>query len=479
MKSLYKYLMIAVFASSLAACNKLLDVKPIAWISSDSYWNTEGDVLGYMTGIYSELRGLMNSTYHFEDRGDHFVVGLEGPGSDAWQQVLNDANAPSWLDHYNLIHHTNLVIKYAPEINFSNQNTKNRVIAEAYFVRSYVYFLLTKSWGKVPLVVEPTESDNDPLPARANTEVVMNQILSDVNQAIGLFPEAGFVHKSKASKPAAYALKANAFLWKAKVQNGGTASLDSALAAVDLAKAQTSLVDDFGSIFSSANKNNAEIIFSLHFQRDERADHYGSRLKPRDIFLNPAVNKEALAYARSGARSTYAPSAQLMNAFAANDKRRDISFIRAIDANNNVIGVFDNKFRGTYYADADDRFYDDNIIVYRHADMVLLKAEILAAKNLPNDAVTELNLVRNRAGIGNYPGATDKTSVEKEILNERGRELFLELKRWHDLLRFHYAGTIDIYDVVPKLNGLNTPLYFPIRGTWIDLNGNLEQTDGY
>ncbi len=479
MKTSYKFFAVLMLASALGACTKLLEVRPISSISSASYWNSEGDVLGYMTGMYSDLRGLMNSTYHFEDRADHLVVGLEGPGSDAWEQNLNDANAPSWVDHYNLIHHANLVLKYGPEIQFGNENNKRRVLAEAHFMRAYVYFLLTKSWGKVPVIVNPTESDNEPLPARAPVDEVMNLIISDVNHAIGLFPEAGFVHKSKSSKPAAYALKANAYLWKAKVQNGGTASLDSALAAVDKAKEFTSLATDFASIFSSATKNNQEVIFSIHFQRDERSDHYGSRLKPRDIFINSAANKDQLPYANLGARSTYAPSTILQNSFAANDRRRDLSFIRAVETGGNVIGVFDNKFRGTFYTDALDRIFDDNIIIYRHADMILLKAEILAALNNPGDAVTELNLVRNRAGIGNYTGATDKLSVEREILNERGRELYLELKRWHDLVRFHYGGTIDIYAAVPKLNGLTIPLYFPIRATWIDLNSNLEQTEGY
>lgn len=479
MNNLYKILIALVVTVSLGACNKLLDKKPISSISTASYWNSEGDVIGYMTGVYNDFRALMNSTYHFEDRADYLDVGLEGPASDAHLQNLNDANAPTWVNHYNLIHHTNLILKYGPEIHFANQNDKNRVLAEAYFVRAYTYFLLTKSWGNVPIVLNPTESDNEPMPARSAKEEVMSLILTDVNHAIALFPEAGFIHKSRISKPASYALKADAFMWKSKVMNGGETSLDSALVAIDKAKELTSLVSDFASIFSTSSKNNAEIILSLHFQRDERSDHYGSRFKPRDIFVNTAVNKDLLAFAKVGSRSVYTPTTAFQNSFASNDKRKDVSFIRATESNGNLIGVFDNKFRGTFYADAGDRFFDDNIILYRHADMLLLKAEALAGKSQINAAVQELNLVRNRAGIGNYSGAMTKDAVELEILRERGKELFIELKRWHDLVRFHYGGTINIYDVVPKLNGLNIPLYFPIRATWIDLNSNLVQTEGY
>ena len=52
-------------------------------------------------------------------------------------------------------------------------------------------------------------------------------------------------------------------------------------------------------------------------------------------------------------------------------------------------------------------------------------------------------------------------------------------QRWPDLLRFHAAGTINVYNEVPNLNGKNVPLYFPIPKTQIDLNPNLVQTDGY
>jgi hypothetical protein len=41
----------------------------------------------------------------------------------------------------------------------------------------------------------------------------------------------------------------------------------------------------------------------------------------------------------------------------------------------------------------------------------------------------------------NYTGPQDKISVEKEILDEGKRELFNELKRWNDLVRFHKGGS--------------------------------------
>jgi len=62
--------------------------------------------------------------------------------------------------------------------------------------------------------------------------------------------------------------------------------------------------------------------------------------------------------------------------------------------------------------------------------------------------------------------------------------LYLERKRWPDLLRFHFGGTIDVYEFVPNLksradDGIRVPLYLAIPLRDIDINPNLEQTEGY
>jgi hypothetical protein len=464
-----------------AACDKVLDVDPVSDITNEGYWKSSGDVTGYLTGIYAQMREAFNDTYYLEDRGDAFVAGLEGGMSNAWQQNLNDANAPSWKAFYNLVHHCNLLLKYTPGISFPVQADKDRALAEAYFIRAYTYFWLIRSWGDVPLVLEPTENgSNPPQPSRAPMADVMRQILQDVDAALALFPESGFINKSRASKPACYTLKADALLWKAKVLKGGNQDLEAALAAL-LEVEKTSgltLLDNFSQVFATINRNNNEVILSIHFQKDEKNGMYAKQLKPRDIFVQNAVNKNDIAYAKNGARSQYMPSSRIEALFDENpdDKRKNASIIKAIDPAGNIIGAFDNKYRGTRDG---EWYYDSDIILYRLGEVFLLEAETLAALNRPGEAVAALNKVRMRAGTGGYEGATDKTSVEKEILNERFRELWLEQKRWPDLLRFHFSGVIDVYSEVPNLKGKRTPLYFPIPKSQIDLNPHLQQTQGY
>ncbi|HEX5553834.1 MAG TPA: RagB/SusD family nutrient uptake outer membrane protein [Chitinophagaceae bacterium] len=464
-----------------AGCNKVLDVKTVSSITNANYWKAEGDVTGYLTGIYTKFRSVMNTTYYLEDRGDSYVPGLEVGVSNAWLQNLTNSTAPNWVSFYNLIHHCNLLLKYGKQIPFSSQQDKDRVFAETYFIRAFTYFTLLRSWGDVPLVLEPTESGDQPMVGRSPATTVMQQVLKDVDEAIALFPENGFINKSRASKPACYALKADAFLWKAKVLKGGNADLDSTLMAISKVQSTVGLAleSDFSQIFSTANRNGKEIVFSIHFLRDEESGMYARGLKARDIFVNTAKNKADIPYAKNGARSNYAPSPKLISLFDenANDQRKAASVVTAISATGGVIGVFGNKFRGTLYSD--DRYFDNDIIVYRLGGLILMKAEALAALDRIPDAITALNQIRVRAHIGDYAGAMDKKTVEKAILDERFRELWNEQKRWPDLVRFNAEGIIDVYQEVPNLEGKHTPLYFPIPLTQIDINPKLKQTEGY
>ena len=69
--------------------------------------------------------------------------------------------------------------------------------------------------------------------------------------------------------------------------------------------------------------------------------------------------------------------------------------------------------------------------------------------------------------------------MQRAILDMRFLELCCVLKRWPDRMRAHGAGTINVYNEVPNLNGKSTPLYFPITLNMRDYNENLTQTEGY
>ena len=263
-----KSILLGISLFLLHSCN-LLNVDTVSSITGDGYWNTKGDVESYLIGIYTKLRDTSNSTLHFEDRGDAFTTGLEGGPSNLWAQNLTSQNGYGWSSYYSVIQHCNMLLKYTPGISFGVESDKNRLLAEAYCIRGYMYFCVARIWGDAPIELEPTESSNKPKLAREPAEQVLERALSDVNAAINLFPEESYTNgKGRASKPACYALKADILLWKAKVLNGSEQDLKDVITYADLASKGLSFEDNFADIYGT--KYGKEVIWTIHFEIYEK-----------------------------------------------------------------------------------------------------------------------------------------------------------------------------------------------------------------
>ena len=484
----YKLIYSAALFLFLLGCDDALEVDIRSEIVAEGFPATGEAAQALLTGAYQGLKDDINTTEYSIDRSDEFEVGKIGTVTDSWAQNLNAGNGPSWASYYSNLYNINLLLARVDDLSFSTEAIRNQIKAEGLFLRAFYYFYMTKIWGDVPLVLEPVSSADAEVVGRAPAAQVMAQINTDIDAAIGLFPSDGFTDKERASKPAAYALKADAKMWSGKVLGGGTADFDAALAAIAMIEsAGASLIqDDFAAIFSAENRNNVEIIFALHNSRDEYDPHFARFSTPRaDIDFNTELSPEVPTTITFDARHNYAPSERIRSLFDnPDDVRRDVTFVPMLQADGDdanaepdTSSYSQNKFRGQVFDGI--RQYTDDIIVYRWADMLLLRAEAYAAKNETAQALQALNQVRNRAGIGDYAGATDQTSVNRAILDERGRELFLEQKRWWDLRRFDADGTIDVYTFVPNLVGKDTPLYWPVSQSVIALNEEVEQTPGY
>ena len=482
MKKTTLYILLLTILSWVGtSCQRILEVKPRSQITNQVFWQNEGDFSAYIVGIYQRFRGHANELAFGEDRSESFVQGSLPRFSAYWSQVINAGNSRDWTAFYGTIGHVNLMLSEMEKFPFTNEANKKRIQAEALCIRAYLYFHMARIWGDVPLVLQPIVDENVPLVARTPVADVFKQVYADLDQAISLFPEAGYVDKNRLSKPAAYAIKADAKLWTAKVLGTGTPDLNDALTAIaEVEKSGVSLLPSFRNIFVSTNKKNAEIIFSLYFNRNETgSDMYARSALPLANYSGTATNAADLPLVKEpgNAQAGYAASPEirvLMDKYPG-DTRRDVNYIWELQGTKQLI-AWPNKFRGTLYAE--DRLADDDVILYRLADLLLLKAEALAALGRSAESLVELNKVRKRAGIADFT-ATDKKTLEKEILDERARELFYENKRWWDLVRFHKGGTINVYDVVPNLKGKTTPLYWPVATRVLSLNNQIKQTEGY
>lgn len=489
MKNIITISILSIGLLALTGCDKLLEVDPQSTITEETYWQNEGDFEPYVTGIYTYMRSFANNITYGTERGEELVSALNSRFGVAWSQTISPSSgAINYNDWYKAIGHCNLLLEKIKGFAFaSNPDTRKRIIAETYSLRAYCYFHLTRIIGDAPLMLQAVVDENVPLLPRSSAADVVKQIRKDLDSAINLFSSmSNFNAKTYPSKyrfayGSAQALKADVCLWSGKVTGGGDAAFNDAITAINEVEASgVTLNTDFKNVTGVRAGANSEVILAAYFLRDESGTNYALNALPYLLGVQGALNLDSLPWVAAvgngqGAYQISPKSKALFDAFP-NDKRRPYTWITERQSSGPKISWI-TKYPGTKYPD--DRISDNDILIYRLSDIFLLKAEAYAALNNTSDAITYLNKVRARTGNGDYTGATDKVTVEKEILNERGRELFFENKRWFDLVRFHKGGTINVYTYVPNLVGKTTPLFWPLNTTVLANNNQLIQTDGY
>lgn len=129
------------------------------------------------------------------------------------------------------------------------------------------------------------------------------------------------------------------------------------------------------------------------------------------------------------------------------------------------------KYEVDRTAYSDGRMPDNDIVLYRYADVMLMKAEAKVRNG--ESGYEELNAVRNRVGMPSLPATLDN------ILNERLLELVWEGWRRQDMIRFGtYNKPYDIH-IPSEADKKGYTTVFPIPGKARELNPNLEQNPGY
>jgi len=468
-------------------CKKILEVTPQSSITEQTYFKNEGDFDPYVTGIYTFMRSFANNITYGTERSEELISGSNSRFTVAWSQIITPASgAINYNDWYKAIGHCNLLLDRIKPFAFSSADTKKRILAETYCLRAYCFFHLTRIIGDAPLMLQAITDENVPLLARSPATEVMKQIQLDIDTALivfksmSTFSATSYPSKYRFAYGSAQALKADAKLWSAKVLGGGTSDFNDAITALtEVESTGVSLNTDFKNVSGIRAATNTEDILAAYFQRDEAGANYGLNALPFLTIVQGALNLDSIPYVKASGngQGAYQISAKSKALFTTSgDKRIPYTWITERQSSGPKISWI-TKYPGSVYTD--DRISDNDIIIYRLADIFLMKAEAYAALNNTTQAIIYLQKVRTRAGTGTYSGATDKASVEKEILDERGREFYFENKRWYDLVKFHYGGTINVYTYVPNLVGKTTPLFWPLNTTVLANNSKLKQTDGY
>lgn len=445
MKPIHKSI-VGLVLLSLSGCGKFLELAPKSQGQIATSYETASDINYALMGGYDAIQQRPYVTAQWitgEVISDNTEAASNATSNDiqfnAFTFASNNSHVSSmWQGAYTGIGRVNLILDRIAPIQM-DATLKNQYKGEALFLRAYNYFNLVRAFGKVPLITRGVD----------NLEVVdatfgygleeipklYTQIISDLTEAGKLLP----VSYAGANAGRATQWAAKALLGKAYLQNRQFKEAEPILKEV-IDKSGRSLLPNFADNFTSTRKNSQESLFEIQYL----SGGIGEGSPFPDAWLPQGSGTFLVGAGSNGGQGTNLPTKDLQTAFADPlDKRRDATIGTSYlnTSNNRVINIlFGRKYTSQVAAALDG---NDNFIVLRYADVLLMYAEAVNENNQgpTADAYKAINDVRTRAGVAALKDLT-YARFKDALLLERRLELAFENQRWYDLIRFGRAEQV-------------------------------------
>lgn len=493
-------------ATSLASCKKQLEeVVPQDAISTQLALTDANATQTLYIGVYSRLRSFNGTLFNLgEMRSDIWADGLFTESADPTSQQLythniSALNVPfaNWGGFYNLIYQINNAIYVLPKSPVAEPN-QSRWLSEMYGLRAYVYYTMLKTWGPVPISIEPVvtiKNAAETYKARSSEADVMKQIKSDIDRSLQLAGNSNsFAAGNRVfwNRVSTLLLKGDVYLWSGTNMGGGNADFTIAKTALQEVKnaegATLRLNTNYADNFDPARKSgNPEIIFALNYESGQATQgSFGiftingvqSSSYSFEAAATPTVNT-VYPYV-NGANRVGMNQAMITRLTAGAADQRVTNSIRVLNsaaAPFPVRGVLLSKWLGS--VSGTSQVYNNDFPIYRYADLLLLLAE--AKAKLGEDPSAEITAIRQRAYGSGAPIFVNGgiTANMNAILEEYLREFIGEGKRWWALRR---AGDAYVYaNIRSSYLSASTAakLLLPISTSMINNDPLLTQTKGY
>lgn len=488
----YNRLFLVVLLSLTVSCEDFLEKNLQGQLTQESFPVSASDALLATNACYATLRNssfssglfpltdiMSDDAYKGSNPGDQAAV--IGPYDNFTFTTSGNELSSWWAALYEGVKRTNVVLVNVPAINM-DEELKNRYLGEASFLRALFYFDLVRAWGGVPLIT----GLNPPLAlARAPKEDIYDLIKTDLRFSIAHLTEKSELETEelgRATTGAAKALLAKVFLFEDNFDSCEYYALQV------IASTEYGLEPVFTDASSINGEHGIESVFEVGAQGVEAAtgNQYANVQGVRGTpnrgwgFNRPSLDLRALFEAGDPRlKGTIIDLGDVLDGItiAGDGTTPDITE----DGEGNVIEIeCYNRKVWTPGTTVPPQFGHNRRII-RYADVLLMAAEALNENDKPAQALTYLNLVRERAREGNNSilpdiTTTDKNQLRDAILLERRMELALEGQRFWDLVRTGKAA-----EVLGPL-GFETGKHelFPIPQNEIDLSqGALTQNPNW
>lgn len=443
--------------------DSFFDLEPASSVTIDKVYKTASDYNVAVIGCYAKLQSQVNFyTECCEYRSDNLSLGAPTAGTQDRYDIDHFTEKPSngilssyWANFNNNVYRCNLLLDQIDGANFA-ENLKKQYKGEAMFIRALNYFNMYRIWGGVPATKHVVSAAEALKVARYSDEQMFDLIAGDLKEIVdnNYLPETySSADMGRATSGAAKALLGKVYLTFHK----WTEAKD--ILSQLIGKYQ--LVSPIAQVFNVDNKNNNEIIFAVHFNKEIEGEGH------------------SYWYNLTNASDDTNQTSSLLNTFPTGDARKDLITYVQVEKNVRLMNKFYDTKSPTFKTVGNDQ------ILLRYADVLLMYAEALNEIQYDTSegslALKYLNAVRQRAGISNLTAKQLPTQEKfrKGILVERQREFPYEGQRWFDLVRMGFAKS------VMAENGVEIKDYqllFPIPQQEIEKVGDksiLWQNPGY
>ena len=421
-----------------------------------------------------------------------------------------------WNRFYKYLSRISLSLDMLAVADQDNATIQQRT-AEMKFLRAYGHFQLKRLFKKIPFVNKPNMEEDD-YNNLSNTEYSNDegwqQIINDLEDAYAVLPDVQ-AEKGRPTKAACAAFLAKVYLYKAYRQDDANSNQVTAINEADLQKvieytaptiyANYGLETDLHNNFRPEEQyeNGKESLWAIQYSKNDGTVYGNLNFSYRLIV--PCIPK-----VHDAGCDFYKPSINLVNAYRTNSdglpaldgspaEDYTVGSSQTVDPRLFVtVGVpgtpymFNTNFMmdktntwsrsgGTYgyfvslKQNVDPALTDSylfvcdnqwassmNRVVFRYADVLLMRAEAMAQTGNTAQAIALVNQVRTRAAdmarnsivanypnkygvhyaIGKYNGTYSKDEAMKIVKMERRLELAMESERFFDLVRWGDAATV-------------------------------------
>ncbi len=523
--------LITMFGSAalLISCKKDLDLQPMNTNFSDIQYSTPAgykQVLAKVYGSYSLVSSVGVGT------SDVNVPGIDDAGTTdfvrAWwnmQELTTDNAICAWNDAVLQSFHTiswtsnnkyinALYARSLFQITVCNEFIRNSTDdklnstgfpasdledirhyrAEVRFLRAFQYWVLMDAFGNPPFITE-----NDPIgkfiPPQIKRADLFNYIETELTEIQPDLMDPRTNEYARADKAAAWALLARMYL-NAKTYNGTDRYTDAITNSLKVINAGYTLKTNYKTLFMSDNNlNNPEVILPIAYDAVQSQNYGGTTFLTCSTHGTIPADNQAWGIPGggwSGNRSTKnLPLA--FGDYSGNNDKRALFGPGGLDIND--IGVFNDgagvyKFNnktsdGTTPPSPNGVLCSIDFPLFRLAEQYLIYAEAVlrgGSGGSTTQAIAYVNKLRERGFENTANNFT--TIMLNDILNERQRELYWEVSRRTDLIRFgQFTGGTYLW---PWKGGAKDGVavdshfdLYPIPLSDLIVNPNLTQNPGY